>query len=119
LSQGVAYVPRHPVAPGEGAAYNQGWYITVRETEPMIRYTLNCGQGHTFEEWFSNSADYDTKAEAKELACPDCGDRAVAKAIMAPNVASSSSKAAAPAAAPPCGMAGGCAGGACGFANSF
>lgn len=83
----------------------------------MIRYALNCGQGHTFEEWFSNSADYDTKAEAKDLVCPDCGDRAVTKAIMAPNVASSA-KSAPAAAAPPCGM-GGCAGGACGFANSF
>ncbi len=82
----------------------------------MIRYALNCGQGHTFEEWFSNSADYDTKAEAKTLACPDCGDRAVTKAIMAPNVASSAKSA--PPVAPPCGM-GGCAGGACGFANNF
>lgn len=84
----------------------------------MIRYALNCGQGHTFEEWFSNSADYDTKAEAKALTCPECGDSAVTKAIMAPSVASGP-KSSAPMSAPPCGMGGGCAGGACGFANSF
>lgn len=83
----------------------------------MIRYTLNCAQGHTFEEWFSNSADYDTKAEAKDIACPECGDKTVNKAIMAPNVATGPKSTPAPAPAP-CGM-GGCGGGACAFANGF
>ncbi len=83
----------------------------------MIRYSLKCGADHVFEEWFSNSADYDARAAAGEIACPECGDRAVAKAIMAPNVAKSAA-APAPAPAPACGM-GGCGGGACAFANDF
>lgn len=83
----------------------------------MIRYSLKCGAGHYFDDWFSNSADYDAKAAANELACPDCGDRHVGKAIMAPNVAKSGS---APAAGPaPCGAPMGCGGGACAFANDF
>lgn len=78
----------------------------------MIRYTLRCAQQHHFEEWFSNSADYDAKKEAHELVCPECGDKEIAKAIMAPNVGK---PAAAP--APACGaqMGGGCGG--CAFAG--
>lgn len=76
----------------------------------MIRYSVRCGHGHQFDEWFSNSADYDLKAAAGEIVCPECQDRAITKAIMAPNVA----KAAAP--APQCPM-GGCQGGGCAFAN--
>jgi hypothetical protein len=29
----------------------------------MIRYALNCEQGHTFESWFQNSAAYDKQAK--------------------------------------------------------
>lgn len=78
----------------------------------MIRYSLQCRHGHTFEEWFSNSADYDEKAAAGALTCPECGDTHVAKAIMAPNVGKGGTDA-----MPPCAMGGGCMGG-CGFANS-
>lgn len=81
----------------------------------MIRYALNCGQGHTFEEWFSNSADYDAKAQAGALACPSCGDTSVSKAIMAPNVASGPKSTPAPAPSP-CSM-GGCGGGACPYSG--
>lgn len=78
----------------------------------MIRYTLRCSHDHHFEEWFSNSGEYDTKKEAGELKCPECGDTAVIKAIMAPNVA----KAAAPTpACMPGGGGGGCGG--CAFAG--
>lgn len=78
----------------------------------MIRYSLQCGAGHIFDEWFSNSGDYDAQAAAQSIACPDCGDRAVRKAIMAPNVA----KAAAAPAPTPCGAMGcGAAGGPCAF----
>lgn len=79
----------------------------------MIRYTLRCSHDHHFEEWFSNSGEYDTKKEAGELKCPECGDAAVTKAIMAPNVAKA---AAAPApACMPGGPGGGCGG--CAFAG--
>lgn len=79
----------------------------------MIRYSLQCGQDHQFEEWFSNSADYDAKAAAGELSCPDCGDTHVRKAIMAPSIGKS-----APAPAPAC-PSGGCQGGGCPFANGL
>lgn len=84
----------------------------------MIRYSLQCGVGHTFDDWFSNSADFDAKAANGALACPECGSKEVRKAIMAPNVASAS-KAAPPPAPAPCGMGAGCGGGACAFANDF
>jgi hypothetical protein len=80
----------------------------------MIRYSLQCSQGHEFEDWFSNSADYDEKAAAGSLKCPECGDLQVSKAIMAPSVGKSKSSAPA---MPSCAMGGGCMGGGCGFGN--
>ena len=53
----------------------------------MIRYALNCDQGHTFESWFANSAAYDKQAKRGLVACPICGSAKVEKAIMAPNLA--------------------------------
>lgn len=75
----------------------------------MIVYDLKCGGGHRFEEWFASSADYDAKAAADGLACPECGDTHVEKALMAPRI-NGGGAAAEP--ATPCGMpacsAGGC-----------
>lgn len=79
----------------------------------MILYTLQCSKDHQFEEWFSNSADYDAKKESGGLKCPECGDTHVTKAIMAPRVAKQSA-APAPACAPG-GGGGGCGG--CAFAG--
>lgn len=73
----------------------------------MILYTLRCAHAHHFEEWFSNSAEYDAKKETASLVCPECGDKDVSKAIMAPNVGKSSQ---APAQAPSCGTPMGCGG---------
>ncbi len=53
----------------------------------MIRYTLNCDQGHSFESWFANSAGYDKQAKRGLVTCPVCGSAKVEKAIMAPNLA--------------------------------
>jgi hypothetical protein len=53
----------------------------------MIRYALNCDQGHVFESWFANSAAYDKQAERALVACPVCGSAKVEKAIMAPRLA--------------------------------
>jgi len=53
----------------------------------MIRYALNCDQGHTFESWFANSAAYDKQAKRGLVACPVCGSAKVEKAIMAPSLA--------------------------------
>ncbi|MBF0354164.1 MAG: DUF1178 family protein [Alphaproteobacteria bacterium] len=74
----------------------------------MIRYSLTCSKGHVFEEWFDNMADYDTKAEKKKLLCPECGDKKVAKALMAPSIGAASQT---PAPAPSCGVGGGGCGG--------
>lgn len=79
----------------------------------MIRYSLNCANGHSFEDWFDNSADYDAKAAAGSLTCPECGGHDVKKGIMAPNIG----KPAAAPAMPSCAMGGGCSGGGCAFAN--
>jgi hypothetical protein len=52
----------------------------------MIRYTLNCEQGHEFESWFSNSAAYDKQVKRGLVTCPACGSGKVEKAIMAPRL---------------------------------
>lgn len=78
----------------------------------MILYRVQCSKNHVFDEWFSNSADYDTKAAAHEIICPECGDQQVSKTIMAPSVGKSAA-----AEMPQC-PAGGCQGG-CAFANNF
>ncbi len=71
----------------------------------MIVFDLKCSKGHTFEEWFDSSADFEARTKAGEIACPECGDNDTAKALMAPNLSTK----AASGAPPPCGDAGGCA----------
>jgi hypothetical protein len=53
----------------------------------MIRYTLACEAGHTFESWFQNSAAFDKQAKRSLVTCPVCGSAKVEKTIMAPNLA--------------------------------
>ncbi len=62
----------------------------------MILYSLQCAEGHTFDEWFSNSGEYDTRKTEGGLVCPECGGTDVTKAIMAPRVAASAPEPAAP-----------------------
>jgi hypothetical protein len=52
----------------------------------MIRYTLNCEQGHSFESWFQNSVAYDKQAKRGLVNCPVCGSAKVEKAIMLPQM---------------------------------
>ncbi|MGE4280995.1 MAG: DUF1178 family protein [Magnetospirillum sp.] len=66
----------------------------------MILYTLRCAHDHHFEQWFDNSSDYDAKKAAGELVCPECGEKHVEKAIMAPSVGKSAAAAPAPACTP-------------------
>jgi hypothetical protein len=54
----------------------------------MILYDIRCSNGHVFEGWFKDGASYDEQAEAGAVVCPFCGDTAVAKAPMAPRIAS-------------------------------
>ena len=52
----------------------------------MIRYALGCAEGHTFDSWFRDSDAYDRQRKRGLVACPECGDIRVEKAIMAPAV---------------------------------
>jgi hypothetical protein len=52
----------------------------------MILFTLRCGRGHEFEGWFRDSDGFEAQHKAGEIACPECGDSAVEKAVMAPRL---------------------------------
>lgn len=52
----------------------------------MIKYALQCAQGHGFEAWFRDSTAFDSQAAADELACPACGSTDVRKGVMAPRI---------------------------------
>jgi hypothetical protein len=52
----------------------------------MIRYSLKCAEGHSFDSWFQSAAAYDKLADAGMVSCAVCGSAKVEKAIMAPRV---------------------------------
>ncbi len=56
----------------------------------MIKYALNCTDGHAFESWFGSSADFDRLHGAGMISCAVCGSTRVEKAVMAPRVTKSS-----------------------------
>ncbi|WP_455270419.1 DUF1178 family protein [Rhizobium herbae] len=58
----------------------------------MIKYTLSCDNGHSFEGWFSSSADFDRQAELGLVSCPVCGSATVGKELMAPSVSTARKK---------------------------
>jgi len=58
----------------------------------MILFDLKCAGGHVFEAWFPDSGTFEVQAASAEIACPVCGDTAVTKALMAPNVANTKKK---------------------------
>ena len=60
----------------------------------MIRYSLACKKGHSFESWFQSSDAYDAQEKRGLISCPICGSTKVEKALMAPKLGSSSKKAA-------------------------
>ena len=53
----------------------------------MIRYTLNCNNGHQFDSWFSDSASFEKLREKGHLECAICSSKKVEKSLMAPVVA--------------------------------
>jgi len=59
----------------------------------VITYNLACSKGHEFEGWFKDSATYDAQEAQGALLCPVCGNAQVKKAIMAPSVKTSVTKA--------------------------
>ncbi len=50
----------------------------------MIKYTLQCQDGHQFESWFQNASAFEKLATAGMVACADCGSAKVTKSLMAP-----------------------------------
>lgn len=52
----------------------------------MIRYSLQCDNGHEFEGWFKSSEDFDRQLAAGYVACTHCNSIGVSKLLMAPNV---------------------------------
>ena len=59
----------------------------------MIAYNLVCKDGHEFEGWFADSRAYEVQEKSGDLLCPVCGDAHVSKAVMAPAVKTSVTKA--------------------------
>ena len=59
----------------------------------MIRYTLKCDEGHTFDSWFKGSEAFDTLSRAGQISCALCGSTRVEKSIMAPAVGGTSADA--------------------------
>lgn len=52
----------------------------------MIKYTLNCNNGHQFESWFSNSASFEKLQKNRHLECTVCHSKEVEKSLMAPRI---------------------------------
>lgn len=58
----------------------------------MISFDLSCKNDHVFEAWFPDGATFESQSAAKEIACPECGDTHISKALMAPNISHSGSR---------------------------
>src|SRR5215472_9443334 len=56
------------------------------EVVSMILFTLRCAHGHEFEGWFRDGDGFEAQQKAGEIACPDCNNTSVEKAVMAPRV---------------------------------
>ena len=52
----------------------------------MIHYQLACAADHGFDGWFRDSAGFEKQAKAGLVACPQCGNTEVRRALMAPAV---------------------------------
>lgn len=62
----------------------------------MIKFTLKCEKGHSFESWFQSSDAFDKLKRSGMVSCAVCGSGKVEKAIMAPSVRASRDVAVAP-----------------------
>ena len=52
----------------------------------MIKFSLACEHGHSFESWFPDGAAYDEQARRGFVTCPECHSSRIAKAPMAPAI---------------------------------
>jgi hypothetical protein len=62
----------------------------------MIRYALNCSEGHDFESWFQSAEAFDKLHRAGMVSCAVCGGTEVRKSLMAPRIGAKSSAEPAP-----------------------
>ena len=58
----------------------------------MIRYTLNCKNGHQFDSWFSNSDSFEKLRKKGLLECAVCSSKQIEKSLMAPKISPNSDK---------------------------
>jgi hypothetical protein len=47
---------------------------------------LQCGQGHSFEGWFSSEEDFQSQCQKMLVQCPLCSDQSVIKKLSAPRL---------------------------------
>ena len=66
----------------------------------MIRYTLKCAQGHSFDSWFQSAGAFEKLTSAGMVSCAVCGSSDVKKGIMAPRVRPARAKTTEPAKMP-------------------
>lgn len=52
----------------------------------MIRYSLICEDGHSFDSWFQSADAFDALAARSLVTCAQCGTARVTKTLMAPAV---------------------------------
>lgn len=50
----------------------------------MIRFSLQCSDGHQFESWFQSSSAFDRLLAAGHVVCDSCGSQDIRKSLMAP-----------------------------------
>ncbi|MEM6943745.1 MAG: DUF1178 family protein [Pseudomonadota bacterium] len=62
----------------------------------MIKFALRCSRGHRFESWFANNDTFEKLRSAGAVACVECGDTDIDKALMAPAVRTAEAKAKTP-----------------------
>ena len=58
----------------------------------MIKYTLNCNNGHQFDSWFSNSDSFENLKKSGHLECAICSSKKVQKSLMSPRITPESGK---------------------------
>lgn len=58
------------------------------ESHAMIRYSMTCDKGHSFDGWFQSAAGYESLHSAGLVNCARCGSAQVSKSLMAPAVVS-------------------------------
>ena len=52
----------------------------------MIKYTLNCKNGHQFDSWFSDSKSFESLKKKGHLECAICSSKEVEKSLMVPSI---------------------------------